>query len=39
LGDKLSASQEMAELSYVLATIKTDCDLALSDVRSAFFAT
>lgn len=31
LGDKLSASQEMAELSYVLATIKTDCDLSLSD--------
>jgi DNA polymerase-1 len=37
LGDKLSASQEMAELSYVLATIKTDCDLALSesDLRSS----
>jgi DNA polymerase-1 len=37
LGEKLSASKEMAELSYVLATIKTDCDLALSesDLRSA----
>ena len=37
LGDKLSASKEMAELSYVLATIKTDCDLALSesDLRSS----
>jgi DNA polymerase-1 len=37
LGEKLSASQEMAELSYVLATIKTDCELALSesDLRSA----
>ena len=31
LGDKLSASQDMAELSYVLATIKTDCDLGLAD--------
>jgi DNA polymerase-1 len=31
LGDKLLVSQEMAELSYVLATIKTDCDLALTD--------
>ena len=31
LGDKLLLSQEMAELSYVLATIKTDCDLALTD--------
>ena len=37
LGEKLSASKEMAELSYVLATIKTDCELALSesDLRSA----
>ena len=37
LGDKLSASKEMAELSYVLATIKTDCELALSesDLRSS----
>ena len=36
LGDKLLASQEMAELSYVLATIKTDCDLDLAeaDLRS-----
>lgn len=36
LGDKLLASQEMAELSYVLATIKTDCDLDLNetDLRS-----
>ena len=36
LGEKLSASKEMAELSYVLATIKTDCELALSesDLRS-----
>jgi DNA polymerase-1 len=31
LGEKLSASKEMAELSYVLATIKTDCELALSE--------
>ena len=31
LGDKLLVSQEMAELSYVLATIKTDCDLELID--------
>ena len=31
LGDKLLLSQEMAELSYVLATIKTDCDFALTD--------
>ncbi|UZP73749.1 DNA polymerase I [Candidatus Paraluminiphilus aquimaris] len=31
LGDKLLVSQEMAELSYVLATIKTDCDLELTD--------
>ena len=31
LGDKLLVSQEMAELSYVLATIKTDCELALTD--------
>ena len=30
-GDKLLVSQEMAELSYVLATIKTDCDLELTD--------
>jgi len=37
LGEKLSASKEMAELSYVLATIKTDCELALSesDLRSS----
>ena len=37
LGDKLLASQEMAELSYVLATIKTDCELELdeSDLRSS----
>ena len=37
LGEKLSASKEMADLSYVLATIKTDCELALSesDLRSA----
>ena len=37
LGEKLSASKEMAELSYVLATIKTDCELVLSDsdLRSA----
>ena len=31
LGDKLLVSQEMAELSYILATIKTDCDLELTD--------
>lgn len=31
LGDKLLVSQDMAELSYVLATIKTDCDLELTD--------
>ena len=31
LGDKLLVSQEMAELSYVLATIKTDCALELTD--------
>ena len=31
LGDKLLVSQDMAELSYVLATIKTDCDLELID--------
>ena len=31
LGDKLLVSQEMAELSYLLATIKTDCDLELTD--------
>ena len=31
LGDKLLVSQEMAELSYILATIKTDCDLELID--------
>ena len=37
LGEKLSASKEMAELSYALATIKTDCELALSesDLRSS----
>ncbi len=37
LGEKLYASKEMAELSYVLATIKTDCELVLSesDLRSA----
>ena len=37
IGEKLSASREMAELSYVLATIKTDCELALSesDLRSS----
>ena len=37
LGEKLSASKEMAELSYVLATIKTDCELGLSesDLRSS----
>ena len=37
LVEKLSASKEMAELSYVLATIKTDCELALSesDLRSS----
>ena len=37
LGEKLSASKEMAELSFVLATIKTDCELALSesDLRSS----
>ena len=37
LGEKLSACKEMAELSYVLATIKTDCELALSesDLRSS----
>ena len=37
LGEKLSTNREMAELSYVLATIKTDCELALSesDLRSA----
>jgi DNA polymerase-1 len=37
LGEKLSAGKEMAELSYVLATIKTDCELALSesDLRSS----
>jgi DNA polymerase-1 len=37
LGEKLSASKEMAELSYVLATIKTDCELAVSesDLRSS----
>ena len=37
LGDKLLASQEMAELSYLLATIKTDCELELdeSDLRSS----
>ena len=37
LGEKLSASKQMAELSYVLATIKTDCELVLSesDLRSA----
>ena len=37
LGEKLSASKEIAELSYVLATIKTDCELALSesDLRSS----
>ncbi len=37
LGEKLSVSKEMAELSYMLATIKTDCELALSesDLRSS----
>ena len=37
LVEKLSASKEMVELSYVLATIKTDCELALSesDLRSS----
>lgn len=31
LGEKLLASQEMAELSYVLATIKIDCELELGE--------
>ncbi|MGR3807187.1 DNA polymerase I [Pasteurella testudinis] len=30
LGDKLAEAKEMAELSYLLATIKTDVELALS---------
>ena len=36
VADKLVASKEMAELSYTLATIKTDCELDLSpeDLRS-----
>lgn len=37
LGEKLLVSQEMAELSYVLATIKVDCELDLgeADLRSS----
>ena len=31
LGAKLSAIQDIDELSYILATIKTDCDLGLAD--------
>lgn len=31
LGEKLEANRKAAELSYKLATIKTDCDLPLAD--------